>query len=130
MTHETAVVPEVVEPDLFKGLPRRVQIGQYTFRLFVVPPDHEKLGGCDGMTYTGDNKVYLALGNSRQTTLNTVVHELTHCINWARDVTDESDEEAFTTQHTYGLVELWMRNPRVLNWIVKNLRAVKKEISE
>jgi hypothetical protein len=114
-------------PDFYKGLPRRVQIGQYTFRIFVVAPDHEKLGGCDGMTYTGENKVFLSSGLDLQTALNTAVHELTHCINWARDVTDDSDEETFTTQHTYGQVEMWMRNPRVLNWINKTLRRVKKE---
>lgn len=113
--------------DLFKGLPRHIQIGQYTFKLYVVPAADERLGERDGMTYTGLNKVYLREDMDLQTCLNVVVHELTHCINWARDVADPSGEEEFTTQHTYGLVEMLIRNPRYLCWVNKHVRALRKE---
>jgi hypothetical protein len=115
--------------DIYKGLPKRVMIGQWTFRIFIVPREHAKLEDNDGMTYGGENEVYLDESLSLQLALNTVIHELKHCVNWARDVTDASTEEEFVTQNTYGEVEMWLRNPKVKAWIDKTLRALRKEVA-
>jgi hypothetical protein len=115
--------------DVYTGLPRKIAIGQYVFRIHVVPGDHPKLEGNDGMTYTGENNVYLSLANDTHLALITVVHELTHCVNWARDVEDGADEEHFTTQHTNGVVEMWLRNPKAFSWVNKQLRAVRKALA-
>lgn len=112
--------------DVFKGLPRKVAIGQYTFRIQVVESTDPRLEDRDGITLTGEQRVFLSESQNPQTALNTVQHELSHCINWARDVTDDSDEETFVTQHTYGLVELWLRNPRMHAWLNKMVRQVRK----
>jgi hypothetical protein len=115
--------------DIYKGLPRRIVIGQWTFRIGIVPDDDPRLDGADGITLTGERQVYLAASLSRQTALNTVIHELKHCVNWARDITDDSTEEEFVTQNTYGEVEIWLRHPQVLTWINKQLRELRKELA-
>lgn len=119
--------PAPVEPDdLFKGLPRRLQIGAYTFRVSVVDQDHEKLAGNEGMTHFDEFRIYLhpKLG---QRALEVVQHEITHCVNWVYGIDDDSTEETFTTQHSKGLTELWMRNPRLWNWFAKTLRQARKD---
>ena len=42
-------------------------------------------------------------------------------------IDDGAQEEAITTQHTNGLIEMWVSNPKVFNWFAKTLRAMKRE---
>lgn len=115
-------------PDVFKGLPRRIHVGAATFRVVVTHEgDCEYLEGNHGCAVFNDFRIYLSKDVNLQTALNTVQHEVTHCINWVYGVTDDSTEEQFTTQHSNGQIEVWMRNPRLLNWITRSLRAIKKE---
>lgn len=113
--------------DVYHGLPRRIKIGQYTFRITVTTPaQHEILDGCDGITDFEAFRIYLHEGIALQRAINVVQHELTHAINWVYGIDDGAQEEHITTQHTNGLIEMWMSNPKVVNWFVKNLRLVKK----
>jgi len=112
--------------DVYTGLPRRVKIGQYTFRVIVSnKTDSPDLEGCDGITDFEKFRVYLDESLPLQRAVNVVQHELTHAINWVYGVDDGALEEHITTQHTNGLVEMWMSNPKVVNWFVKQLRALK-----
>lgn len=116
--------------DVYKGLPRRIHVGAYTFRVVIAAAaGHEHLEDADGMTVFDELRIYLRAGPNLQLALNTVMHEVTHAINWVYGVTDDSTEEQFTAQHTNGQLEVWMRNPRLLNWKVKQLRRIKKESS-
>lgn len=114
--------------DVFNGLPRRVKIGQYTFRLTVsTPTENPILEGCDGITNFETFRIYLDDTLHRQRAVNVVQHELIHAINWVYGVNDGAEEEHITTQVTNGLVEMWMSNPKVVSWFNKNLRATKRE---
>ena len=114
--------------DVYNGLPRRVKIGQYTFRITITTAkDNDVLEGCDGITDFEAFRIYLHEGIARQRAINVVQHELTHAINWVYGIDDGALEEHITTQHTNGLIELWVSNPKVMNWFVKNLRAMKRE---
>lgn len=114
--------------DVYNGLPRRVKIGQYTFRIVITTADqNDILEGCDGITDFETFKIYLHEHLARQRAINVVQHELTHAINWVYGIDDGAEEEHITTQHTNGLIELWVSNPKVVNWFVKNLRAMKRE---
>lgn len=114
--------------DVFNGLPRRIKVGQYTFRMVVSNSDASPdLDGCDGITDFEKFRIYLDETLHRQRAINVVQHELIHAINWVYGVADGAEEEHITTQVTNGLVELWVSNPKVVNWIVKNLRAMKRE---
>lgn len=114
--------------DVFNGLPRRIKVGQYTFRLAVTnATEQPDLQDRDGLTDFGTFRMYLDETLQRQRAVNVVQHELLHAINWVYGVDDGATEEHITTQVTNGLVELWMSNPKVVNWFVKNLRAMKRE---
>jgi hypothetical protein len=114
--------------DVFNGLPRRVKIGQYTFRLSIsTPTETPILEGCDGITNFENFRIYFDDTLHRQRAVNVVQHELIHAINWVYGVNDGAEEEHITTQVTNGLVEMWMSNPKVVSWFNKNLRAMKRE---
>lgn len=114
--------------DAFVGLPRRIKVGQYTFRLMVTnPTEQPDLENCDGLTDFNKFHIYLDETMRRQRAINVVQHELIHAINWVYGVNDGAEEEHITTQVTNGLVEMWMSNPKVVNWFVKNLRVMKRE---
>lgn len=115
--------------DPFKGLPRRIHVGQFLFRIQIESEEHEELieafGRCD---FTA-RRIYLRSGMDAELSLNTALHELTHAVNWVYDLDDESTEEQFTSRHTNGMVDMWMRNPRLYLWITKTLRRAKREAS-
>lgn len=116
-----------MEPDdIFKGLPRRIQIGAFTFRVSIVEPDSDKLAGADGMTRFDEFRIYLH-PKLDQRVLEVTLHEILHCINWVYGVDDASSEEHTTTQQSKGLTELWLRNPRLFNWTARTLRRLRKE---
>ena len=117
--------------EVYLGLPRRVRIGQYTFRISLTTAEKNAiLTDCDGITDFESFRIFLDENLLRQRALNVVQHELTHAINWVYGIDDGAEEEHITTQHTNGLVEMWMSNPKVFNWIAKNLRIVKRENSK
>jgi hypothetical protein len=114
--------------DVYNGLPRRVKIGQYTFRVLISKhSESPDLEHCDGLTDFEKFRIYLDESLPRQRAINVVQHEFTHAINWVYGVDDGAEEEHITTQHTNGLIEMWVSNPKVMNWFVKNLRAMKSE---
>lgn len=122
--------------DWAKTLPRRIGIGAYTFRVQIVPADHPKLcqtgngeRDCDGFTDTEEMRIYLWDGMSVSRVLNVMQHEVSHAINWVNNVFDGSEEETFVENNTNGLVEVQVRNPRYLTWVVRMVRLFKKEIS-
>lgn len=117
--------------DVYHGLPRRIKIGQYTFRITVGSADkHELLEGCDGITDFETFRIYLDEKVHRQRAINVVQHELSHAINWVYGIDDGAEEEHITTQHTNGLIELWVSNPKVFSWFARSLRAMKRENSK
>ena len=114
--------------DVWKGLPRRIKVGQFTFRVTIALQGNcELLDGNDGRAVWEDYRLYFREDMPIQAAVNTVYHEVTHAINWIYGVTDESTEEQFTTQHTNGQIGVFLDNPRLLNWLIKGLRRIKKE---
>lgn len=117
------------QTDPYKGLPRRIHVGHACFRVVIADESNEFLEDADGCAVFHEFRIYLRENLPLQLAVNVVQHEVTHCINWVYGVTDDSTEEQFTNQHTNGLQEVWLRNPRLLNWQVKQLRRMKKEAS-
>jgi hypothetical protein len=113
--------------DVFKGLPRRIQVGQFGFRVLIEPETHEMLTEAFGRCDTTARRIFLRAGMDPALALNTVCHEVTHAVNWVMDLEDGATEEAFTSRHTNGLIDVWMRNPRLFAWISKTLELAKRE---
>jgi type I restriction-modification system DNA methylase subunit len=122
--------PEAPVSADFRGLPRRIHIGHFTFRIYLRDETGNAIladawGNCDCQKAVIDihkeTPAWLAA--------NTVQHEITHAINFVYGITDETTEEQFTTQHTNGLIEVLLKNPRYATWLARQLRAMRKEAS-
>jgi Zn-dependent peptidase ImmA (M78 family) len=108
----------VIAAELFKGLPRRVRISLYTFRIVLVSEKHAALEGNEAMSVFGDtHAIYLNKTMPAQRVLEIVYHELSHCVNYSRDIVDGATEEEFVTGHSIGMTELLLHNPRMHAWI-------------
>lgn len=113
---------------IFTGLPRKVHIGAYTFRIHVVRSDHPRLEKRPGRTDLSTQEVYIDR-DLVQLAIEIVQHELTHCINWVYGLHDNSREETFTHRHSTGFADLVTRNPKYLVWMigaVENVRRLAK----
>jgi predicted mannosyl-3-phosphoglycerate phosphatase (HAD superfamily) len=118
------------EPDVFKGLPRRIHVGGHTYRVLIQSvEENAELENAFGLTDLEKFRIHLFVGMPASQALEVVQHEVSHVINDVFGVTDDSSEEQFTTQHSKGLIEIQLRNPRYVNWINKTLRRVRKEAS-
>jgi hypothetical protein len=111
--------------DVFHGLPRRLKIGHYTFRVKIQEAVATEDTECWGLADMQSQTISLVQGMGIERALNTVQHEITHCINNVYGVVDESDEETFTTQQTNGQIAFWLDNPKAFTWLAKTLRAVR-----
>jgi len=116
-----------VSPKVYHGLPRRIHIGPYTFRVVFATARHEQLRDSDGCCVFSELRIYLRTNLNLQLAVNTVVHEVTHAINFAYGIEDGATEEFFTTNHSTGQVDVWVRNPRLMNWYVKQIRRIRQE---
>lgn len=116
---------------LLRGLPRRVRIAGLDFTLKVVGPDKRpEIDKNNGLCLPDSREVLLDAEMVRESDpsliLNTVVHELTHAVNSHFGVTDASTEEDFCTNHTNGVVAMWLDNPKLVAWITRLLRLVRE----
>jgi hypothetical protein len=60
-------------------------------------------------------------GYPKETMVDTLLHELIHCVNHVMDVNDKTTEEQSTTRLATGLCTVWKHNPKVFEWIHKQL---------
>lgn len=120
--------PKPPTRDVFKGLPRRIHVGPHTYRVVVSTELEDKdLVDCNGMSYHEDFKILLNENMSSQLAAEIVQHEVSHCVNMVYGVEDGATEEFMVTQHSKGITEVWLRNPRLHNWMVKTIRLIRKE---
>jgi hypothetical protein len=114
--------------DVFKGLPRRLHIGAHTYRVVLSSPAKcEDLVENHGVTDFENFKIYLDETMPAHLAATIVQHEVTHCINLLFGIDDDSTEETFTTQHSRGQIDFWIRNPRAFTWMAKSLRRIRQE---
>lgn len=117
--------------DVFKGMPRRIQIGPRTYRVSFSNPDNDSdLVDSYGITHHEEFRIVLHEDMPAMLAAEIVQHEVSHCINAVYGVEDGAEEEHMVTQHSRGLTEVWIRNPRLHNWVVKTVRRARKESKE
>ena len=115
--------------DVLKGLPRRIQLGHLTVRIVVAPSSHEHLTEAYGCFFGDSQQIFIRDDLTPGVALNTVFHELAHAVCWLAGVTDGSTEEDFVTHGTNGLLDVLMRNPRLVTWKRRLMRRIKQERS-
>lgn len=113
--------------EVYKGLPRRIHVGPHTFGVVICQPSEcEHLKDADGCAAFNEMRIYLRDNLPLQLAVNVVVHEVTHCINWVYGVNDESTEEQFTNQHATGEIDVFLHNPRYMEWVMRQVRRMKR----
>ncbi len=117
--------------DFYKGIPKAVRIGCYTYRV-EVGSVHEHLNSF-GWNSMEHRVISIAPGLRGEQLANTFLHECLHGIHWVYGLltppTDPSmpsmlpDEEAFTTYGVNGLCAFWQDNPEAMKWWLKALTS-------
>lgn len=113
--------------DLYSSLPKRVKVGPYTYRIIPAPAGSPGLGENNyGMTVFDIATIYLDENMDAARLLNTTIHEIGHAINQAYGVVDGVEEETVATQSANGWMQVYIDNPRLLQWIQRAVREVRK----
>ena len=103
-------------------LARKVEVGTYQFVVRVVPQGDPRLDGAMGIMLANSNDdnvfaILVARGQSPKQLLDTVLHEVTHAINFACDIDDGVDEETIALKHGAAWAHFWIDNPSMLRWL-------------
>jgi hypothetical protein len=116
--------------ELETKLPSKVYVGHYEFAIRVVPQDDPGIEGNDGLCDPASRTIWICSGLSLWRLFYVVNHEICHAVNWSKGVEDGMTEESFTTLNSDGETDLWVDNPRLINWKLKAARAIRKQRSE
>ena len=108
-------------------LPVQIFLPGEDYTLDFVEPESELLEGNDALTHLNTGKVYLRAGLSATRLFNLVWHEVTHCVNYAARLDDESTEEEFTTAHGFVWPAFLLMNPNFYRWISECIDRINLE---
>lgn len=100
----------------YAGIPKKLKIGCYSFRVEVLEADDAEADGQFGHMNPVNQKIRVRPGMTAQNLSDTFIHEVMHAIHWLADLHDGSNEEAFTLLSAHGLCSLWQDNPKAMKW--------------
>ena len=118
-------------------LPRKIEVGSYEFPIQIVPANDRRLDDADGITYMGAegelvpaHAIFIAARMGPKRTLDRVMHEVTHAINFVYDI-DEGKakilEETVADKHGAAWAQFWIDNPKMLRWLTYVVERIHKE---
>jgi len=105
--------------ELYKGIPKKLKIGCYQFRIEVTEAEDSEAEGQFGHMNPVNQKIRLRPGMTAQNLSDTFIHEVIHAIHWVAALHDGSTEEEFTLLGAHGLCSLWQDNPQAMAWWAK-----------
>jgi hypothetical protein len=124
----------------YDKLPRKIWVGTYEFRIFVVPANDPVLVEdpdeiAEGLTCTDTRRIWFADGLEPRRLFELVWHETRHAVNWAYDVEDklaaggdaEILEEELTELDGRAWTALWLDNPKLVRWFSGVATQIRKE---
>lgn len=109
--------------DVYEGMPKKLKIGCFQFRIEVTDAEDSESDGEFGHMNPINQKIRLRPGMTAQNLADTFIHEVLHAIHWHASLHDGSIEEEFTLLSAHGLCSLWQDNPKQMAWWV-NLNAL------
>ena len=104
------------------NLPNKIDIGFRTFDVVL----RKNIGLMGSINNTG-RLMQLDSEQRDGDMLDTVMHECLHAMISDSELADTQDEEKLVTVLANKLTELWLRNPKLLDWLHE---TVHKEIDE
>lgn len=112
--------------DPYKGIPKRVKVGSYFFRIEVRDFEDHEAEGSFGHMNPINQKIRLRPGMTAQNLANTFIHEVMHAIYWFHSAghfslangeqTIRDIEEEYVTKGANGLCAFVQDNPRAISW--------------
>ena len=118
----------------YSGIPTKVRIGCYMFRIEVGEFDDHEAEGSFGHMNPISQKIRLRPGMSAQNLANTFIHEIMHGIHWflgaGSGYDKDSDaydiEEDYTLKGANGLCTFWQDNEKAVVWWARLLTLKEK----
>ncbi len=110
-------------------LPKCVWVGTYEFPMGFVDAADPRLDEANGMCETGEGetRIWIAARMGLRKTLEIVIHEITHAINWVYDIDDGVDEEDIATKHGAAWSQFFLDNPKYQRWLAYTVNRIRKE---
>lgn len=105
-------------------LPNKVRIGYRT--LSIVETDAIQLDESDGVMGTvsvQDGLIEIGTGQDDVERVNTLVHEIAHVFFRMAGMDDHAEEEQIVTFVANGMTELFIRNPELIRFIQRSVKA-------
>lgn len=107
----------------YKGLPKTVRIGCYTYDVGIMHGDDADIAEVAGATSGLRQMIRVRPHMKPQQLANTFMHEVLHAIHYVYGLKDGDEEEKFTNQTANGLCAFWQDNPEACRWWVKLLEC-------
>lgn len=106
--------------DPYIGIPKRVRIGCYWFRIEVEDIGDSEVDSTFGHINLISQKIRVRPGMTAQNLANTFIHEVLHGIHWfycaGFDAQPQDMEEDYTLKGANGLCAFWQDNPGAVKW--------------
>lgn len=104
--------------DVYEGIPKKLKIGCYSFRVEVLEADDAEADAQFGHMNSVNQKIRVRPGMTAQNLADTFIHEVIHAIHWHANLYNDNTEEEFTLLTAHGLCSLWQDNPKAMKWWV------------
>lgn len=105
------------------NIPKKIEIGYRTFNVVVLPD----LPTAMGSVSSNKRLIQIEKNQNPHDMLDTVLHECFHVMVDDSKLVDDADEEKFVSIFANKMTELFIRNPKLLDWM---RQQVKKEIDK
>ena len=106
------------------NIPKKIEIGFRTFDVAVHDKDH--LPNMMGSVNNNNRIIYIERGHHAHDMMDTVIHECLHVMVGDSNLVDESDEEKLVATLSNKFTELFVRNPRLLDWMRQQVKETSK----
>lgn len=103
-------------------IPKKILIAFRTFDVYV----YDNLPNIMGSVNSNKRIIYIEDGLHPHDLLDTIIHECMHVMVDDSNLVDESDEEKLVATLSNKFTELFIRNPKLLDWMRQQIKETDK----
>ncbi len=108
-----------------KQPPKRLRIGHRFYSVRYVEASaltSEDGTACNGLCVFDKSEILIWEGLTPDVMAEIVLHEVLHAMHWEAGLTDDSDEEAFTSLTAKSMCRFYQDNPTATRWLLNCLK--------